>query len=402
MWQNSIKKENIADIVVVGCNYCNLLTMARSLGSAGYGVRIVRVFKHRPTATKPLRSINPEARSKYVTRYTQCLTGGEVAVLVNYLLDYADDRKSLLVPVDDFTVEAVDSGYDALSRYYILPGVDKHSGGIIRLMNKAVQKEMACDCGLPVLGSHRITSHDGEYTIPDGVGYPCFAKPNVSTKHAKDCMKRCDSYQQLQAHLDSLAAKGDIDILVEDFVDIDTELSVLGMCVDGRAQSPGAIRIVEGGTHGRKGVALVGETVDVSTMPDIVRGCNALVESMGYEGMFDIDLIRTKDGRIYFVEINFRAGASTYAVGNLPGMYADRVLAAQNTPFVPNGDITFVSEKVLMEEYARGDVSLNRVIHIMQGKDLYFVKDADDPLPYKYCRKFYPIAAAMRLIYKLK
>ncbi|MGN0532402.1 MAG: hypothetical protein ACI4IN_06370 [Eubacterium sp.] len=402
MPHNSTKKENIADIVVVGCNYCNLLTMARSLGGAGYGVRIVRVFKHKPTVTKPLRSINPEARSKYVTHYTQCLTGGDGAVLVDYLVDYADDRKLLLIPVDDFTVEAVDCGYDALSRHYILPGVGNQGGGIVQLMNKATQKELASRCGLPVLGSHRIASHDGEFTIPDDIRYPCFAKPNVSTKHTKDSMKKCDSYQQLQTHLDSLAAKGDIDILVEDFVDIDTEFSVLGMCVDGSAQSLGAIRIVEGGTHGRKGVALVGETVEVSAMPDIVSGCNALVESMGYDGMFDIDLIRTKDGRIYFVELNFRAGASTYAVGNLPQMYADRVLMSQNTPFVPNRDITFVSEKVLMEEYARGDLSLNRVRRIMEGKDLYFVKDANDPLPYKYCSRFYLVAAAMRLIYKLK
>ncbi len=399
------EKIHTNSVVVIGCNYCNLLTMARSLGQVGYSVEVIRVFKHNPTFTKPLRKMNPEARSKYTSGYSQCMTGGNSRAVVDYLLDYADDSVKLVVPVDDFVVDAIDNGYDELVGHYVLPCAQHKGGRIAELMNKSAQKRFAADAGLPVLKSYNIKSHNGDFTIPDDTPYPCFVKPNVSTRHAKSTMKKCRGPEELERHLKRHAKNGDFDMLVEEYADISNEYSILGFCYDGKAYSLGAIRIVEGGSRNRKGVALTGETVDVSVLGDIAQKCNRLVQNVDYNGMFDIDLIQTADGSMYFVEFNFRCGASAYAICkngvNLPALYADRVMGGIEPQCIPDKKVSsFVSEKVLMEEFARGDADSGRIREAMSAADIFFVKDEEDPAPYRYYCRFYIVALMMRLIYK--
>ena len=66
-------------VIVAGRNYCSNLTMARSLGEAGYEVEILRIFQVRPRRRNPMkRMLKPDAYSKYIKGYSGlCITTQE-------------------------------------------------------------------------------------------------------------------------------------------------------------------------------------------------------------------------------------------------------------------------------------------------------------------------------------
>lgn len=403
--KNKISSETV---IVAGRNYCNILTIARALGSAGYKVEILRVHKSAPSALKPLSKMKPEAYSKYICAYHQCIVENESDGVVGYLKKIADkSKKKMLVPVDDYMRCEIDNRLDELSENYLVSSIGGKSGAITNLMDKNRQKELASMFELPVLHGCIIKSENGQFNIPEDTHYPCFIKPNVSTSSTKSKMKVCKSRNELQHTLSKYAKSGDFEMLVEEYANIKAEYSILGICTGNAVAAPGIFKVIEGGTKNRKGVALIGEMIPSDALNDITEKSKQFIKSLGYTGMFDIDLIETKSGKIYFVELNFRAGASTQALTksgvNLPSMLAAYLYEGRKID--ENCSIAdykkFVSEKILLEEYARGDVRLSKVRKCMKIADVYFIKDEDDPKPYNYFRRFYFIATLMRLVYKI-
>lgn len=395
-------------IIVAGRNYCNILTTARALGEAGYRVEVLKVFKQKPNPLKFLRTMKPEAYSKYVCGYKEVVVNGDMNNITRALLDMAEGEKKLVIPVDDYVCYAVDIALDELSESFVLPNVNNTAGAVAELMSKSEQKRIATEQGLPVLSGVVIKSNGGEFEIPNEVKYPCFIKPNVSMLSTKSSMRKCDNEQELTQTLTKLAQKNDFEILCEELADIKQEYSILGVCAGERATAPCAFKVLEGGHRDRKGVTLIGELVNANMLSDIIAQCCRYVESIGYSGMFDIDLIEDKNGKIYFVEMNFRSGASTYAFNsigvNLCAMLADYYVKGKPIEDAEpvNSSIRFLSEKILMEEFARGDAGFGDIKRCMNSAEAFFVKNENDMKPYRYFKSFYPASAVIRLMYKLK
>ena len=62
----------------------------------------------------------------------------------------------------------------------------------------------------------------------------------------------------------------------------------------------------------------------------------------------------------------------------------------------------FVSEKVLLEEYVRRDVSIFGVFQYLSKADVFFVKDENDVRPYKYFKRYYLLAVFMKMPYWIR
>ena len=395
--------------IVSGRNYCSILSMARALGQSGYEVEVLRVFQTKPSIfIKSL--LAPDAYSKYVKAYHVCITNRKTTPIVNWLKKLADpDRKLLFVPVDDLVADIVDTHYEELKDLYYLPSVNNTAGELSRLMSKDVQKQLAKNAGLPVINSCMIHTEKKHFEIPDGVNYPCFIKPNISKNSSKGQMKICYNRNDLEKTLKKMAAKKDVDILVEDYVLIRREYSLLGLSTKTNVIAPGFFVAEKGGHKERRGVTLIGKTLPCSQYNELIEDLIAFIKTLNYEGLFDIDLIETIDGEIFFVELNLRFGASGYAITesgvNLPSMYADYMIF--NKPINQNCKLEqterlFISEKVLMEEYMNGYLSLADVKKYMDQADIYFVKNAQDMRPYKHFKKFYIAASLKRIYLKLK
>lgn len=396
-------------VIVAGRNYGNILSMTRAFGKAGYDVGVLKVFKKKPNRLNLLNGLKPDAYSKYVKDYRECIVNDEMEKVVEALLAMKTDEKTLLVPVDDYVAYVVDQYADKLKEKYELPGIRGKQSAIVQLMDKCEQKRLAADFGVPLLQSVRMQSENGEFQIPEQVEYPCFIKPNVSMKSTKAQMAKCDNREALEQLLCKYAKQGDFDLLIEKYVEIKTEYSVLGISTPEATIAPGVFQVVSGGHRERKGVAVSGKVVHEERMQPVIQKCVEFIASLEYTGLFDVDLLETMDGELYFVELNFRAGASIHAFTesglNLPGMWADSML--KQRPINSECKLeqvgkTFVSEKVLLEEYVRNDVSLRQMKNYLKCADITFIRDENDTKPYKHFRKYYMIAGVMKLPYWMR
>ncbi len=403
----TIKKPTV---IVAGRNYCNILTMARALGQAGYNIEVLHLYKKKPSFFNPFQGMKPEAYSKYVKKTYECIVGPDAKSVVNLLIEIASNNaKPLLIPVDDYTACIVDDYLDDLENSYILPSINSTSGEIHRLMDKNEQKRLAVDFGLPLLNSVLIESHNGNFDIPTNIDYPCFIKPNVSMNSTKAKMKKCNSVEDLKIILSNYAKDGDFELLVEKYANIKAEYSLLGVSTPDGTIAPALFKALAGGHRERKGVAITGEIVETKHFKNIINQCVDYINALGYVGIFDIDFIETQDGNVYFIEVNFRAGASTYAFVkagvNLAGMFADNLI--KGIPLDKKCEIkcsgtTFVSEKVLLEEYVRSDISFDDYNEYIRQADICFMKDDIDSKPYDDFKKYILLAHVMRIPYRLR
>ncbi len=396
-------------VIVAGRNYCSNLCMARSFGAAGYEVEVLRIFQVRPKKRNVMRQIKPDAYAECIKAYHVCVSHRKSHRIVNRLIHLADpNRKMLLIPCDDLVANIVDDNLELLSQYYLTPSIGGRPGEISRLMSKEAQKELARKANLPVLNSCVIRTLNGKFEIPETVTYPCFMKPNISKNSSKSRMRKCDSEEELRAALTEFSHRKDIEMLVEDYVEIDREYSLLGLATRDGVVAPGYFVAEEGGHKERRGVAMIGRLLPCSEEQELIDQLMAFVGSLDYEGLFDVDLIKTADGKMHFVELNLRYGASGYAVtkagANLPGMFADYMIFHKPLDFnckVEPGK-SFISEKVMIDEYVGGFLTREEMQEKMDSVDIHFIMDEDDPKPYKHFKKFYPVASVTRKAHAAK
>ncbi len=397
-------------VIVAGRNYCSNLTMARAVGRAGYEVEILRVFQYKPHFFTLGKFVRADAYSKYIKAYHTCIARNRNERIVKRLIEIADtNRKMLIIPVDDLIANAIDEYMEELKPYYILPNVKHTQCELSRLMSKNIQKELARKAGLPVANCCVINIENGNFEIPDTVSYPCFVKPNISKNAFKTDMRKCENKEELKSWLEKISAKKDVEILVEDFISIDKELSLLGVSTADAVFIPACMEAEVEGHDARRGVAMSGHIVSCEEIQDLVDKIAQFIKSLQYEGLFDVDLIRTTDGKILFTELNLRFGGSGYAVTqsgvNLPGMFADYMLKGKAVDLscaVKETGKYFVNEKVMLDEYAHDYLSKYEVKRIIDRADIHFIKDEDDPLAWKHLKIFYNLVDKLKWLIRFK
>lgn len=396
-------------IILAGRNYISNLGMARSLGMAGYEVEIIRVFQKSLRRDKLRRFFMPEAYSKYVKAYYTCVVGNRKDRLVNLLEKIADPKqKMLLIANDDLTASIIDSHLDHLGEFYLIPNVAHQQGAIDILMNKSEQKKVAKENDLPILNSCLIQTKNGKFTIPEEITYPCFIKPNVSKNSSKSRIRKCETREELEATIKSFSRKKDIEMLVEDYIEIEKEYSLLGVCTESGECCIEGFVVEEGGHGARIGVTMIGRTIaeeELSPLPDKVR---KMMNKLNYEGLFDVDLIQAKNGTIYFVELNLRYGSSGYAItesgANLPGMFADYMIYQKPINQICRGEIgkRFISEKIAIGEYGDNFLNWRNFKQKMKDVDIHFVKNDSDMAPYNHFKIFVFVTMIKRMRNKMK
>ncbi len=413
-----VKKENkrkpFAEkprVVVAGRNYCSNLTMARSLGEAGYEVEVLRIFQVKPKWYHLMKKLKPDAHSDYIKGYHVCISRRKSRVIVNRLIRLADKyRKMLLIPADDLVANIADEYYNRLKRYYLMPNINDECGEIGRLMSKEAQKEIAKEAGLPIINSCVIrVAKKGEVVIPETVNYPCFIKPNISKNSSKSRMRKCENEEELRAALTEFSQGKSIEMMVEDYVEIKQEFAILGLSTKKGVLAPGFFCTEEGGHDERRGVAIIGKVLSCDQERKLIDDIVKFIETLNFDGLFDVDLIQTADGKMYFVELNLRFGASGYAITasgiNLPGMFADYMFfdkPVDTSLKIEEPGKLFISEKVMIEEYVKGFMTKAEMDQKMKDVDIHFVQNDTDKAAYKHFKKFYLVAKLMKLAHKIK
>ena len=377
-------------VIIIGHGFSSRLGMIRTFGKMGCEVDVVVI-------AAPSRfgryQMPIDCRSKYVRKVFFSPSGNREG-LIDLLLKncVAQDEKPVLIPDSDFAASTIDLYQERLQDKFLFPHIDHMPGRIVHWMNKLNQKALAREVGLNVASGQVIHISDGRFTIPDSVKYPCFPKPLASAYGGKRGLKKCKDEKELSALLSSFNVKN-IDVLVEEYIEIDKEYAVVGFANQSHVIIPAVIVLSQKGNGGHVGVAKIGELIPVAGFESLLSRFEVFVEKVGLTGLFDIDFYES-NGVSYFGEMNMRYGASGYALFkngiNLPGMLLEELQGRKGMPMCMQtfkGHATFMNERVCIDDWISGKMSLIQLRRELKERERGFVYDLEDPKPYLHMKR---------------
>lgn len=373
-------------VIILGSNPATRLGLIRSIGELGeYEIYIVQLMTQLPK-----REYRPaDSYSKYVTK---CVTAKKYdaeylyRVLVSECMQ--DDCKAVIISVDDDSACLVDEIQDRLEQYFICANVNGKVGEIGRLMDKSVQKALAEEAGFRVTQSWILECEDGRYEIPEDIVFPCYVKGLISYYSMKKFQGRCDSREELEQTLKRVASACSYPMLVEEFLEIENDLGVIGYCERGASVIPGIVELLESGYGDHKGVSIYGKVRKEREGEEIISRVAAMMKKVGLTGLFNIDLV-VCHGDIYFVELNLRYAAYGYAVSkagvNLPAYFVKSAFGEciSELRYKIDADRYYMNEKVAIDDFMGGHRSLKNVCELRKQVDFGLVKDVHDNRPYR-------------------
>lgn len=376
----------MAKIIVIGRNYTSRLGMIRAVGSAEHDVIVINTGRGK-------KKKDIDGYSKYVKKYLFAAEPDRKLLVNTIMSEKAENEKVVIIPVDDYAASTIDEYIDVLKQDFVFPNINMQAGAVTHLMDKDVQKDLARKAGLPVAEGWVMNITNGHYTIPEDIKYPCFPKPQVSFTGSKSCMKRCNNQQELEEVVQILVRQfPNCSLLIEQYIEIEKEYGVLGLCTNNKIAIPGLVDKVEVGNGAHKGVTKVGIVTPLKCKKELQEKLHIFLASTGFNGLCDIDLYEN-NGQIYFNELNLRFGAFGYSIycagANLPeilvkslcGEYVDLQSVAVEEKTI------CLSEKVNFEDFLGGFYGLRTYLKINAMADKYFLKDENDNRPYSAFRK---------------
>ncbi|MBQ3306671.1 MAG: ATP-grasp domain-containing protein [Bacilli bacterium] len=358
-------------IIILGQDYSAVFCMANSL--IDYDVYIIkRVNKenllkkafNRLLIGKDIDKIPKSVKSiKYIYKST---TEKEIIELINQEFQEIDAEKVIIIPTSDYMESVLENNKELLDEKFIFPKTTKNGFDIIKLMNKATQKEFANKSGIDTITEYSISEDIETSNLPKNIEYPVFVKPKLSIKGEKSIMKKCDDEQELKNHLSFVKNKYNCPVLIEKFVKIEKEYAILGCSYEDDIIIPGIIEKIAIAKGKSNGVTLKGKTMSLEKFRDLESKIKKFIKSLEFNGLFDIELYE-QDGIIYFNELNLRFGAEGYGITgagvNLPKLYAKKVFEGSY------GIIPAIKEKVFLSDKANLDSFRNRIITWNEYKD---------------------------------
>ncbi len=253
-------------------------------------------------------------KSKYVVEGWICQEERDVVSCIQSHFK-EEGKKAVTIACCDDAANILDANYEQIKHLLVIPTV-KEAGTLILWTNKEKMTEAAKSLGITIPSSWLIS----DTTIPEDITYPCVIKPITSVKHGKAGFAKCVNRDELQACLD--AKKAGEPVQVQQFIEKDFEFQFIGCSL-----KSGEEVIIPGRTHiesttGFNNLVFLRYDRNDSTFDKTVEDSKRFVKETGYSGLFSIEFMRGKDGKDYFLEMNFRNdgnGISVTSSGtNLP------------------------------------------------------------------------------------
>lgn len=279
--------------IVIGANHHNTLGVVRSLGEMNVIVHLILVGNSGSFVLK----------SKYISCSRIVKSKDEVlgCLIENYP---PSSDKIVLFPCNDKVAEVIDVNYSLLSQRFILPNINNSPNQISIAMNKDFMQEVAVEAGL-ITPKYCVLHQNNK--LPDDIAFPCITKTLRSVDGSKSDIIVCYNRDELIK-----AIKPENDYLIEDFIEKEYELNVLGCSLDHGdiVFVPGVIRKIREWPHkkGSSSFSAVYSLEDYGLSKEVI---DKFIKSLKYEGLFSIEFI-SKDGVNYFLEVNLRNDGNGY------------------------------------------------------------------------------------------
>ena len=362
-------------VIVIGGDHHNTLGVLRGLGERGIRPDLLLVTPSRMTYVDA---------SKYIARQLKIRNDDDiVGTLLTHYKDEAE--KPVVICCSDSSSGIIDENRNKLNPYFLLPGAEEQ-GRISEMMSKKTMADLAIGVGFSIPGTYYLGNSNEEL---DKIPLPCIIKPLESRKGSKTEISICRSKDELSSY----AAKHDISKdQIQDFIDKDFEYQLIGCSTRSGIIIPGVSKILR--PCKGSNTSYLHYTPLEDGFCDIEK-CKEFVRRTGYRGLFSLEFLRDKQGKDYFMEINFRNDGNAICV----------TAAGMSLPYIwyldcIGEDYTSERSKTIKSVYVMPDmaelkllatrqISLKEYISDFKKTDRFMEYDKKDKKPFWKLLKFH-------------
>lgn len=373
------------EIIVIGSEHYNALGVIRSLGIIG--IKPTFIFLDG-------KEYYPCAKSKYIGNLIILSEQNETKI-IDFLINYDSDKtyKPIIIPTGDPIVKILDNNFNKLKDKYYVPNISNTQGMISKYMDKSYQMNL-CD-KYSVLHAKSFEIDLTKKRLEKISIGKCIVKPLVSADGKKDDISICNNDYELYETLKKFQKENYKKVIVQEFIDYDTEYAMMGIAFHDKIIIPGIndnINIYpkgRGNTSYSRMFPLENFELDVSPIIN-------MISSIDYTGLFEIECFK-KGKSLYFNEINLRNSANLFAYyGNginyiyiyiLLILNKDREL--ENEKLYVDKSYYFVVDHLHIKQLKEGTVSLFQLLkHLKNSTKVIYFKYDKAPFFQKYKNAF--------------
>ena len=374
--------------IIIGSSDVIKLCTIRAVGEFGYDVDVIHYVEK--NLLKPIDFYSKYVKNAYI------IDKSEEGSLVRFLLEnYTNPtHKPIIFTLDDFPTFVIDNARETLKDKFLFSHLT-NGEGLVGLMDKHLQKNLAEESGFNVVKGWPILYEDGTYKIPVDIKYPCFIKGLYSYHVSKRIQRKCNNAEELLALLEDCKKYYPFAVYAEEFIEINKEFGVIGACNGEEYVIPAKAEFVEMGRSYKAGVSLLGHVMPLDSNSDLLKKTAMFLSKLHYVGLFNIDFIES-NGRTYFVELNLRFAAYGYGVlragVNLPAICINYLMQNENhLKGELNKDCYYMNEKAAFSNVLEKGITMKEYKAMKRKAGVLLIADPSDPKPNKGFRKNYLI-----------
>lgn len=356
--------------LIVGGSHHNTYGLVRCFGEAGMKVDCI-LYECRDSYV---------GHSKYIDKLLYCDSADAAGAKIKSLVK-GSEKKRVVISATDAVASLMDLHYDEFKENCFFFNAGK-AGCLTYFMDKEVQTVAAAEAGLEIPKTKAFNK--GEQ-LQFGI-FPCIIKPLASIDGGKRIATCLNAYE-LHLHAPEFA---DVErVLIQQFIEKDEEIVLLGVALNGEISIPGYIikyRDVMGGTT-------YSSTAPISNIDaQLIKKAKKLIAAIRYEGLFGIELIKSGD-KYYFVEVNLRNDATSYSLAvagaNLPLMYYKTCLGGLDL-LEQGQDVRKIYSMVEINDFRsvlHRKIGLFAWLRQRKDAECRYLYNREDPEPYKLAKR---------------
>ena len=284
--------DKMNNVIVFGGGSRNTLGVIRSLGIKGIPVILLLKAAREDRGglsryVVKVHFFDKEEEALGILRDEYCGTGS----------------KAILFCTSDAAICLMDRHYNEMKEHFFIYNARGEQGRINYFVDKINTFPLADKSGFSVIKTWHVNDI---HNVPHDITYPCLTKGNNSSRCTKSVMHVCNSRGELCACLQE-----GVDYLIQEYIKKEYEINIVGFSYNHgkNVYAPAVVRKIRDDI-GRQSVYI--RLDDIRDYPNLnVKSISTLVQSIGYEGMFSIELIYS-GGKYYFLEINLRSDDCTW------------------------------------------------------------------------------------------
>lgn len=352
-------------VIVIGGTHHNSLGVIRSLGERGYEVEFVNFNAGKADYV---------SKSKYITQYKPLNT---IEQVYYYLMERPKSvEKEIVISCADAVTEHLNLHVENLGARYVLPGVSQQ-GRMVDLMDKTTMIRMA---------EKREIYAPPVWNLPvdeDKVTFPCITKCYISSHGGKSDIMILHSKKDLNSYLQNTEGE----LFAQAYINKKEEVQLIGCSLRGGEEViiPGMSKIIRSQPNTNTGFLEYGPLDPFYY--DITEKAKLYIRDCQYSGLFSFEIMRGKDDKIWFLEINFRNDGNAWCVTksgiNLPAIWVKACLGEDyQTEIHDPKDILMMPELQDFKLVLQRKVSFLQWFNDWKRTDFFMEYDKNDKKPF--------------------